>query len=226
MQLSLNEVHVWHTTLPPLFSQQDNNLLFLNAQEIERAERFHFKIHQARFIAAHFFLRQVLSCYIDASPKEIIFSFDAHQKPFLPHDTLQFNLSHSHDIAICAVTMKHAVGVDIEKMESRAYEDITERFFSEHENAALKTLPISQKMSAFFRLWTRKEAIVKAIGKGLFCPLNSFTVSSSPTHEIIKLEDQSWTLLSLDIHPDYQAALATNQVIQSIQYFDFLVNNH
>jgi 4'-phosphopantetheinyl transferase len=104
------------------------------------------------------------------------FSYAKHGKPSLGDGAPRFNLSHSHAIAALAVTQAHEIGVDVEQLRPLK-EDIAGRFFSTRENALLRALPQREQLGAFFRCWTRKEAIVKAIGEGLSHPLASFDVS-------------------------------------------------
>ena len=95
--------------------------------------------------------------------------------------TLRFNLAHSHELALYAFTRGREIGVDIEYLRALPDADqIADRFFSARENATLQALPASQRRQAFFNCWTRKEAYIKAIGKGLSQPLDQFEVSLAP----------------------------------------------
>ena len=96
-------------------------------------------------------------------------------------DAIRFNVSHSHGIALYAVTRGREVGIDLERIRSDlAVAEIAERFFSRREIAMLRTLPIEAQRQAFFRCWTRKEAYIKARGEGLSLPLDQFDVSLAP----------------------------------------------
>jgi 4'-phosphopantetheinyl transferase len=154
----------------------------LGADEIVRARRFVYAQHRRRYIAAHARLRAILAGYVNEAPAALSFSVGAHGKPALagPHGgALHFNLSHSGDIAALGVSRVGEIGVDVE-MVGGAEEDVARRFFSAAECAALDALPPSERARGFARCWTRKEAVIKAVGEGLSIPLDSFAVSLAP----------------------------------------------
>ncbi len=96
-------------------------------------------------------------------------------------DAIRFNVSHSHGVALYAVTRGRKVGIDLERIRfDLAVAEIAERFFSRREVATLRTLPTEMQRQAFFRCWTRKEAYIKARGEGLSLPLDQFDVSLAP----------------------------------------------
>lgn len=227
MRLEPNEIHVWSSdlTIPP--KQAEKKLALLSSNECERAKRFRFPIHGRRFIAARSTLRHILSLYLNISPNEIEFGYAEHKKPYLhipnlpiPNNPrLQFNLAHSHDIAIYAFTLSYAVGIDIEKIKETYDPAVAERFFSPHEFKDLMKLPSKDRITTFYRIWSRKEAVIKAVGKGLSIPLSTFSVSSNDVSETITIEHEAWSLIPLSIHPDYQSALASNQIVKKISYW-------
>ena len=199
-------------------------LALLSVEERNRAERFHAALHRQRFIAAHGYLRKILSLYVAIPAEALSFAYTEHHKPYLnipDQPLIQFNLAHSADIALIAITKQHAIGVDIEKIKDKDIMAIAKRFFSPPEITALQQLPVLEQLPAFFRLWTRKEALVKAIGKGLSISLSSFSVSIAEKPEQISLENRSWSLVSLAIHPDFQSALASDQPITSVSIWRF-----
>jgi 4'-phosphopantetheinyl transferase len=148
------------------------------------------------------------------------FSYSYYGKPALTtglgHDTLNFNMSHSNEMAIYGVVRNRQIGVDIERIQTDfACEEIAARIFSPQENATLRSLPPRMKHEAFFNCWTRKEAFIKAKGLGLAYPLNQFEVSLIPGEpaRLISIEEDlfeatRWSLLELEPDPDYAAALA------------------
>jgi 4'-phosphopantetheinyl transferase len=161
-------------------------------------------------------LREILAGYLRCEPSQLSFSVNAYQKPFLEDGGLEFNLSHSGDLALLAVTRARKVGVDVEWMRTGfEIEEIGGRFFSQSEMVELQVLPPAQRELGFFNCWTRKEAYLKAQGMGLTLPLNSFDVSLSPGQPAIlratrpdPAEAARWTLLSLEVGPGYAAAVA------------------
>jgi 4'-phosphopantetheinyl transferase len=224
MQLEAREVHVWSTDLTITPEQESEKLKLLSSDEGERARQFHFATHRQRFIAARSMLRQIISLYLAIAPQEFVFSYTEHHKPHLlvpDHSRLHFNVAHSHNMAAYAFTLDHAVGIDIEKTGLDYKEDVAKRFFSQREYKELMKLSEKEQIVGFYRLWSRKEAVIKAVGKGLSIPLSSFSVSIDSNVETIRLENENWNLLSLSIHPDYQSALASHQVIKTISYWHF-----
>lgn len=225
MQLEPKEIHVWSTDLAIGRAQEEANASLLSPAEMARANRFLFPIHKRRFIASHAALREIIGLYLNLPPDKIVYQYGDHGKPslsdanFLP---LQFNVTHSDELAVFAFTLNHPIGIDIEKIQETYNEAVAKRYFTREENAALMHLPAQARVQGFYRLWARKEAIIKAIGKGLAIPLSSFSVSGSSTPVNISLEHETWTLIDLSIHADYQSALATTQQVEKISYWNFL----
>ncbi|RDI43778.1 4'-phosphopantetheinyl transferase sfp [Aquicella lusitana] len=224
MHLKAHEIHIWSAHLALTPEQEEAQLRLLSPDENERAQRFQFPIHRQHFIAARSTLRKILGVYLNTSPQDIRFVYTEHKKPLLAHPAyarLKFNMAHSHDIAVYAFALDQMVGIDIEKIKTTYNAAIAKRYFSQQENAALEQLSGKEQINGFFRLWSRKEALVKAAGKGLFIPLSSFSVSLDKKCETVQLEGETWTLLSLALHPAYETALASNQSIRSILFWAF-----
>ncbi len=224
MKIDKNEVHIWSSSLIISPSDLADAHALLSPDEAARAARFHFPLHRHRFIAAHSWLRRILSAYLDTPPAAIAFAYSAHKKPYLPSSgifSVQFNLSHSGDMAVCAITSNHPVGIDIEEIKKTNYTDLAKRFFSADEYNMLIQSPEENQATIFYAIWVRKEAILKATGKGLSIPLNKFTVSIQTSVSHIELENQSWSLLPLSIHASYQAALAITGSVKKISYWEW-----
>jgi len=219
MRLNKYEIHIWFAHLNISLAQQKKAYTSLSQDERDRADRFHFTIHKKRFIASRSILRYLISAYLSIPANNIVFGYTEHEKPYLqfPEQALQFNLSHSGNVAIYAFSLNYDVGIDIEKIKNDYPVGIAERFFSQAENRYLIALNEAEKKQAFYQLWSRKEAIIKATGKGFSIPLSSFSVSPENKNEIIELNNQSWSLLSLDSLATYQAAVATNQPLHLIK---------
>lgn len=192
----------------------------LDGNERVRAERFYFRRDRNHFIVAHGLLRLILSRYLNIEPSDLRFCYSPYGKPMLAKefdgDRLRFNLSHSHGLALYAVTRARELGIDIERIRpDLTYEQLAERFFSPREVAALRAVPTSRRLGAFFSCWTRKEAYIKARGEGLSFPLDHFDVSLAPGEPATllstigdPLETRRWSLRELDLAPGYAAALA------------------
>jgi 4'-phosphopantetheinyl transferase len=183
--LGEDEVHVRIASLDCPQPEMKHFENILADDEINRANRFHFRKDRERFVARRGLLRMILSSYLGMPANEIIFTYGCHGKPGLRQRdgrrTIEFNLAHSGGMAIYAITRDRRVGVDIEVIKHEfPLEIVAEHFFSILEVAALRSLPQSMQRKAFFRCWTRKEAFVKALGDGLRFPLSNFDVSLMP----------------------------------------------
>lgn len=224
MQLKSHEINIWTIELVLTPAQIEQYFSLLDKDERARANRYQSPIHRERFIAAHAALRNILGGYLDLAPSGLAFAYTEHKKPYLPeHPRLQFNLSHSHDLALVGCTLDHKIGVDVEKIGTNFNLNVAKRFFSSQENNQLISLPDSEQTNEFYRLWARKEALIKAIGKGIAAlPLASFSVTGKD--ETLSLEDETWSLMPLNVHADYQAAVASNQPIKHLTYCQFI--NH
>ena len=168
-QLTPGEIHLWRAAL-------DNPIRLAGAEavlsrdEILRAGSFAFGVDRDRFIAAHGALRMVLALYLVADPQSLEFRTGPMGKPSLVQTftDLRFNLSHSGDLALIAVTRGREVGVDVERMQRDINLDpIVEHYFEPDEVWDLRTAPPHERATRFFDLWTRKEACLKAGGSGL-----------------------------------------------------------
>jgi 4'-phosphopantetheinyl transferase len=153
--------------------------LLLDETERLRADRFVKEIHQRRFAIAHAALRIALGHVTGRSPRSLKFRTGAHGKPAIddPHLDIRFNLSHADDRALIAIARGREVGIDIERERSVEALDLARLCFSSSERSALEHVPEPERLRAFFRGWTRKESFVKAIGRGLVYPLDTFDVS-------------------------------------------------
>jgi len=218
--LTDDEVHVWRASLNLPAKHIQHLWRTLSPEEQERARRFRFQRDRDRFIVAHGVLRAIWSRYLNVEPGELRFRFNSHGKPFLTREfggeTLRFNMSHSHHLALYALARNREVGIDLEYIRADlADERIAEQFFSPREVTALRALPPEVRTEAFFHCWTRKEAYVKARGEGLALPLDQFDVSlvpGEPARLVSTPGDPSeaarWSLRALFPGPGYVAALA------------------
>jgi len=157
----------------------------LSEEERHRAARFIAEPHRHRFIAARGQLRAALGRCLGTSAAEIELAYSATGKPTLAGTFatvgLHFNLSHSEDTAVFAVTLAGPVGIDVERIRRlRDFDLLVTRFFSSREQAAFLALPEGEKPGAFFHLWTRKEAWLKATGAGLAGGLDQVEVTFLP----------------------------------------------
>lgn len=176
-------VHLWVAALDQPDSVLPDLEHTLSPDEIARADRFAFPHLRRQYVAARGILRDILARYLGVSAAGLQFTYGAEGKPALVDDRLHFNLSHSQDIVVYSITSpEREVGVDIEyaRRSLSDLEGLVARTFSRNETAALMSLPPAQRQQAFFNCWTRKEAYIKAVGKGLSYPLGDFDVTLRP----------------------------------------------
>jgi len=225
------EAHVWLVSIKNFIFQLEEFWQILSCNEKKQAQRFVFTQHRERFIVVHGALRQLLANYLSTSPETIDFIYDSYGKPKV--ENISFNISHSRDLALFAFTKNFDVGVDMEFVKKDfAGDNIARRFFSKYEMQTLLKLPIAEHTSAFFNCWTRKEAFIKAIGKGLSFPLNKFDVNIGYSQKSLLLNVRSdeykasdWKLIDLNPHPNYAAALAVRSNIDKIRRLHYSINS-
>lgn len=192
----------------------------LSGDERERAERFRYDEHRQKYILARSGLRRLLAERLRVAPQSIELIENSYGKPGLAraHGSvdLEFNLSHSADLAVYAFTSGRAVGVDVELVRHIPdIDDLAASSFSAKEIASLRSLPVHRRPLAFLACWTRKEAFIKALGLGLSCPLDAFDVTVEP-HEPARVtrieaaigEVAHWRLEAFTPYPSYLAAVA------------------
>ena len=217
--LTRSSVHLWFAHLDHPDAVVDSFINNISSDEYKRATRFHFQRDRQRWIVARAILRQILAGYLECNPCDVSFSYGAFGKPALAgpfvNSKVRFNLAHSGSGALFAVTYGRKVGVDLELIRPLSdARSLAQECFSANENTAWMSLPEPGKLRAFFDCWTRKEAYLKATGKGLSLSLQAFDVSleAGAGQRNLTLYDRNgdppaWTLLSLAPHPDYSAAL-------------------
>jgi 4'-phosphopantetheinyl transferase len=181
----------------------------LSPDEKERAARYLPEAVRRRFTAARGQLRQVLGLALGQPPDSIRFAQNEYGKPLLAGGGLQFNVSHSQGFGLLALNPGSAVGVDVEaERDMTDLEGIARRFYASAEVQALFALPTGAQRGAFFSIWTRKEALIKATGKGLSFPLDGFAVPLGPAWGVpLAVDGRTWRLYAVDAAAGYAAAL-------------------
>jgi 4'-phosphopantetheinyl transferase len=225
-------IEVWK--IPLEIADDLSSLLVAGLDEVEatRAEQFRYPLHRRRFVARRALTRLILGRYLGLGPNEIRYDLGEHGKPVLSRatldaactktpdlelDALRFNLSHSHELALLAVTVGEDLGVDVEQhLGRRADRESAERFFAEKEVRDLVTLTGDRYVAGFFKCWTSKEAFVKALGCGLSVDLDRFAVCVSPETPAALVwadpdltDSDQWSLTRFAPAKGYSAALAT-----------------
>jgi len=214
LELEGHEIHVWRAYLDCTEIVLHQFEATLSSDEKDRADRFVLRRDRNHFVGTRGILRDLLARYLGRSPKDLQFDYSVLGKPYLREKILeksvQFNVSHSHALALLAFTVGRNLGVDVELVRSGfASEEIADRYFSPQEVAELRTLSPSLREEGFFLCWTRKEAYVKARGEGLHIPLESFQVSLTPgqPERLESTDSCRWSMWSLYPDPQYAGAL-------------------
>ena len=219
LTLAANQVDIWRINLAGQSDRIQQFRCLLSPDEVQRADRFYFDRDRRRFAVARAAMREILGRYAGLAAEELCFSYGPKGKPELAggleKSGIRFNLSHSSELALLAVTQGLMVGVDIEWIKPGfATDDIAQRFFSATEVQTLQSLPAGQRAEAFFSCWTRKEAYIKALGEGLSVPLESFAVAFAPgvppalLHvRVDPTEVERWSMHNIEVSEGYKAAV-------------------
>jgi 4'-phosphopantetheinyl transferase len=227
--LGARSVHVWRIRVDD--EDRETHWSVLSPDERERARRFHFDVHRRAFVAAHAATRAVLAGYANVPAASLAFTTGEFGKPALADvPDLQFNLSHSGDLALLAVSRRGEVGVDVEKWNAQIdHLNLAEHFFSEGEQAALRGLADAseQVVAGFFAAWSRKEAYLKASGHVITRGLHHFNVSLVPGEparligdELDDVATDRWVMRELPAGEGYSAAVVATAPVDEILLFD------
>lgn len=219
-EFAAREVHLWKIPLIPSKRVLRETLAILSQEECTRAASFGSEALREKWCVGRAALRTILGRYLRCPPDKVLFQAGEHGKPLLPGESLHFNFSHSGELAILALAHDAELGVDLEfATPERPFGKLIERFFSPQEAAAIQKLSPAQVPTAFYRCWTRKEALLKGIGAGITMTLKSFTVcidTESPMTSVLDplmavphaTIDSAWKVVELELPMPYIGALA------------------
>jgi len=216
------QIHLWQYPIsdPVDARHLAHAVTFLSHAEMGRASTFNFEKNRAEYVLSHAMLRLVLSQYAPVRPEEWQFLTGPWGKPEIAGPALDiplwFNLSHTDGFAACVAGRVPQLGVDVENMNRKTSHDgLARRFFGAAEYDYLRRLPPHLQREAFFRIWTLKEAYIKAEGKGLSIPLASFSFrfsADNPTQVTFESSSESnpdhWSFYEFQPAPDYRISLA------------------
>ena len=232
-RLNPGEVHLWHTRISEMFPILAPYACYLSEEEKQKLNHFCNKISSHTFVVSRIMLRLILAAYIDCDPLRITFEIGKYGKLRLPdhpkNKGICFNNSHSNDIAIVAVTANSDIGVDIEFIRPvKELRNIITQNFSEHEQTYLLALNGDFLFEGFFLCWTLKEAFIKAVGKGLSYPLNTFSTfdckGSEPVRRNVLIHGNSYYQYfqsPINFLPGYSSAIALKEYCPSLKSYDF-----
>ncbi len=212
------EVHCWPFELDTDAATLALCYRSLCPEERARADRFAFPVHRDRFVVAHGIMRHLLAGYLGLAAPAIRLDRLVHGKPVLAGPQgrhLAFNLSHSENRAVLAVSDGREVGIDLERVRRDLdVHSLARSTFTAPEVDYLARLPADLQAAAFFRCWVAKEAVLKGEGAGLALPVDSFEIAFGEDGEVRVLPHASsrvrgdWTIRELSLGPDWPAAVA------------------
>jgi 4'-phosphopantetheinyl transferase len=216
--LPIDQVDLWTVSLSVGGERYERLARTLSSDEQSRADRFKFDRDRRRFVIGRGALREILASYLERAPDAIQFAYGPHGKPMLADaataGNLEFNASGSDELAVCAVTAGRSVGVDIEFCRPIADKDVPNQCLTAAERAALNALEPARRPAAFYRLWTLKEAFLKAAGDGLSRPMDTVEFDLTPGNPLRLVADHSsapgrgaWTFVELVPGPQHVGAL-------------------
>lgn len=226
--LGCNEVHVWCADLDTASASAHARML--SEEEVQRALRFKTPSDCERFIRARATLRSLLGFYLDLEPASITFSHGRFGKPVIRlsdmNQSLHFNLSYSHGLALFAVSRNFEVGIDIERIQPRLVSlHLAEQFLPPEDVSCLRNLSQQEQTRAFFKAWTRMEARQKLSGNGLEPAARPTTVRRSlsicPKEPADAIKTATCSEENIPVHDGYAAALAVGASAYIVRYLDW-----
>ncbi|MGD9636614.1 MAG: 4'-phosphopantetheinyl transferase superfamily protein [Pirellulales bacterium] len=218
--LGAKAVHVWAVPLDVGNLPEDA----LAETELERANKFALDRPRRSFVATRIALRSLLGSYLGLPPRAVPIAFGSNGKPHLAAGDLHFNLAHSGDLALIAITRCGPLGVDIEELRTMNNAiELANRNFHPNERAAIGAADETDRSSQFLRCWTRKEAVVKALAVGIGYPLDTFDVLAA---DVVELRTSSGGVTTCFLHDlaansAYVAALATTECDLTLMGFTY-----
>jgi len=221
LNLSKDHIDVWLCDLKLLSGDTNNFYSILSEDERERADKLKVEDKKQQYIITRGVLRQRLGLLTNIEPEDFVFKFLEHGKPVLANNhqctDITFNISHSHDLALIAISQKQNIGIDIEKINQESdHKALITRFFSKAEQSEFQTMQEANKARAFCACWTRKEAFIKAIGSGVSYGLDKFDVTVDPENQIPEINlhkpsEEIWSAINLPINDEYMACLVSDR---------------
>lgn len=213
--LNQSIIHIWHTRFDDHIKKYTLFRSWLTPEEKIRAEKLAIPYRQ-NFIISRGVLRDLLACYSQQSPQKLKLSYSISGKPLLinSEQLIEFNISHSKNILVCAFTIGTPVGIDIEYVNPKMHLDkIAYRFLLADDYNRLQLLHGIKKVKAFFNAWVRNEALIKAMGNTLQThPYSQYKLSLDPQISTLKYKQKNinsfYAISNLSLYPDFAAAIA------------------
>jgi len=220
-KLGKRDVHLWVANRVAYGDRNNLAEFYLSEEEQNRAERFRFGRDRDLFVLGRHITRILLAHYADSTPDKVKIVPDESGKPSTDL-RLNFNISHSHDQLLFGFS-DSIIGVDIEKKDSLAdIESLGESHFTEIEYQMLMNDSEDKRCDTFFEIWTKKESLVKGIGKGLSISLQDFNVTGrngKVQWRLPAVQTGDWYVRELESEPGYKSAFATQNAIVNLSHF-------
>lgn len=238
VNLPESDVHIWLASLHYTQERVSKAQRLLSPDELASARRFVFERDRKRYIVSHSILRTLIGQYLDIHPSHVTFAHNEHGKPYLGrnHNALNvsFNMSYSRELALYAFARENCqIGIDIEYLQSDIdCKSIAQSLFSTDECKLISNLTGADLYEAFFTIWVRKEAYVKAHGEGLSLRLDEFDVSrhivsknpvESPIISVIDGNNSTWRIKDVVIAHNFVAAFAMQGQILEAKHWLYSV---
>lgn len=226
--MNTETIQIWHGNMAADNAYYKNYWRVLDASEQAHAEKIKNDLLHKRFVESHGRLRNILAQVLNEPPEQLNIKKTDHGKPYLA-DTpgLVFNLSHSENMMVIAVAWNCQLGVDIECCKSRGgLAGLVDKCFAEEEIVHWKQLPEDKKVTEFYRFWTRKEAFVKATGRGIGLGLSRCVINPENQSEFLRVpadygQASTWHALDIDLGQGVRSALVTDKDIDSVRVMAF-----
>lgn len=185
------------------------SLMDYASEKKEKLNRYHRKEDRIRGLLGELLIHKIISEVLNIPHSNLKFMTNAYGKPFVNECELEFNLSHSGDWVVCAFD-QNPVGIDIEKIDTINLE-LAHRFFTQEEyNYIMRGYDERQQRKRFYLVWSAKESVMKAVGKGLSIPLNSFNVMSGDSiAQRIMMDGVAWHITNVLLDPNYSLFLCS-----------------
>ena len=227
--MSRHFVDVWQADLNQALKCLPNLAAVLDSQEKQRASAFRQPLSGNRFRAVRAINRHVLASYLSTQPESLEFVITEHGKPNLLDADLYFNISHTQHWLQIAVANLPDIGVDIEQIKTRSnLAAMARRSFADSEFRYWQSLPEPQSLEVFYRLWTKKEAFVKAVGRGIAMGLNRCELEPHQDGQLIAIPEDygvasDWKVTEIAFAAGISSALVTPNIGFELNYKAFEV---
>lgn len=227
MMIQENTVYIWHLDLNSLQKSPRELINYLTNDELERHASYVFDIHREQFAKRRYLLKSVLALYLERDVKQVRLSRHAGGKPYLCHNVyksdITFNYSHSGECVVVAIAKNNPVGVDVEKIDAIAkIGAIAKMIMSEAEYHQFCQADGKRKLQTFYRLWSRKESVVKALGTGLSYPIWKLEFldlgkgKNTVTLDEADHKTSRWHVYDIELCDTHSSAFATQKDIERI----------